>query len=124
MLRRHIVITMLALLVALTGCSRSTQITRNPESDALFRAARAGHADTVKSLLTSPGVDVNARDEHGNTALIEAARYGHDEVVQALLVAKADVRAKNNEGKTALMVAAEGGHDQIVRLLKQAGAVE
>jgi serine/threonine-protein phosphatase 6 regulatory ankyrin repeat subunit B len=69
-------------------------------------------------------VDVNARDEQGNTPLIEAARGGHDEVVQILLVAKADARAKNRDGKTALMLASEGGHDQVVRRLRQAGATE
>jgi ankyrin repeat protein len=72
--------------------------------------------------LVSPNVDVNAVDDQGNTALIQAARFGHDEVVTALLVAKADVSIKNNEGKTALMLAAEGGHNQTVAVLTRAGA--
>jgi len=116
------IVIVLTLLIALTGCGQSQQTARNPETDALLRAARAGHADTIKSLLASPGADVNASDGRGNTALMEAARYGHDEVVQALLVAKADGRVKNHDGKTALMLAAEGGHDETVRMLKQAGA--
>ena len=70
----------------------------------------------------SPNVDINGRDEQGNTPLIEAARFGHDEVGTALLVAKADVNAKNDQGKTALMRAAEGGHDQTARTLTQADA--
>lgn len=122
--RVQTVVMIAMLVIALTGCSQSRQITRSPESDALLRAVRAGHADTVKSLLTLPGVDVNATDERGNSALIEAARYGHDDVVQSLLVAKADVKVRNNDGKTALMLAAEGGHTQTVQLLKQAGAAE
>jgi ankyrin repeat protein len=67
-------------------------------------------------------VDVNGIDEHGNTALIQAARFGHNEVVTALLIANANVNTKNDEGKTALMLAAEGGHDETVRALTQAGA--
>lgn len=113
---------LIALLIILAGCSTARQMTRSPETDALLRAARAGNADTVKALLTSPNVDVNGKDEHGNTPLIEAARFGHDEVVSTLVIAKADLSVKNDEGKTALMLAAEGGHDQTVRVLTQAGA--
>jgi len=113
---------MLLLLFGLQGCSAAKRATRTPETDALLQAARAGNADTVRALLASPNVDVNAVDERGNTALIEAARFGHDDVVTALLIAKADVKVKNNEGKTALMLAAENGHDESVRILTQAGA--
>lgn len=119
------VIAILVLLAAVTGgCSQSTQLTRSPETESLLRAARAGHGDTVKALLSSLKADVNGRDERGNTPLIEAARFGHDDVAQALLVARADVKVKNDEGQTALMLAVAGGHDEIVRLLKQAGAAE
>ena len=113
---------LLSLLVLIAGCSAARRAARTPETDALLRAARAGNADTVRSLLASPNVDVNGRDEQGNTSLIEAARFGHDEVVTALVTAKADVNAKNDEGKTALMLAAEGGHDETVRVLTFAGA--
>jgi ankyrin repeat protein len=117
-------ILMIAVLVLFTvqSCDVAKQTNRSPESDALLRAARAGNADTVRTLLASPNVDVNGTDEHGNTALIEAARFGHDEVVTALLIGKADVKTKNDEGKTALMLAAEGGHDEVVRMLTEAGA--
>jgi uncharacterized protein len=104
------------------ACNSAKRATTTPETDALLRAARLGNADTVKSLLTSPNVDVNGVDADGNTALIEAARFGHDDVVQALLIAKADVNIKNRDGKTALMLASEGGHDEAVRLLTQAGS--
>jgi ankyrin repeat protein len=121
---QRIVTSMLvvSLLFAIHGCGVAKRATRSPETDALLRAASMGNADTVRSILVSPNVDVNGIDEHGNTALIEAARFGHDEVVTALLMAKADMKVKNDEGKTALMLAAEGGHDETVRMLTQAGA--
>lgn len=122
---RRTAVIIFALCVALAGCDGSRPTARSPESDALLRAARARHADTVKKLLaSSPSADVDARDERGNTVLMEAALNGHDDVVQALLVAKVDVRARNDAGKTALMLAAEGGHTQTVQLLRQAGATE
>jgi ankyrin repeat protein len=111
-----------SLLFVLVGCGVAKRATRSPETDALLRAASLGNADTVRTLLASPNVDVNGIDDHGNTALIQAARFGHDEVVTALLIAKADVKTKNEDSKTALMLAAEGGHDETVRALTQAGA--
>jgi ankyrin repeat protein len=113
---------LVSLLLAVHGCGVAKRATRSPETDALLRAASMGNADTVRSILASPNVDVNGIDDHGNTPLIQAARFGHDEVVTALLIAKADVKIKNDEGKTALMLAAEGGHDETVRALTQAGA--
>lgn len=108
------------LTLAVFACNSAKRASITPETDALLRAARAGNADTVKTLLTSPNADVNGVDADGNTALIEAARFGHDDVVEALLIAKADVSIKNRQGKTALMLASEGGHDDCVRLLTQA----
>lgn len=121
-MRKIATLIVLSFLLVLLGCNAAKQATRTAETDALLRAATAGNADTVRSLLASPNVDVNGVDDHGNTPLIEAARFGHDEVVTALLLAKADVKTRNNEGKTALTLAAEGGHDETVRVLTQAGA--
>ena len=109
------------LVAAVLLLSCSGERARTPETDALIRAARAGNADSVRTLLTSPNVDINGADEQGNTALIEAARFGHDEVVTSLLLQRADASVKNHQGKSALMLAAEGGHDQTVRTLSQAG---
>jgi len=122
MQRIETLVIVFSLLFVLVGCSVAKRASRSPETDALLRAASVGNADTVRTLLASPNVDVNGIDDHGNTALIQAARFGHDEVVTALLIAKADVKTKNDEGKTALMLAAEGGHDETVRALTQAGA--
>ena len=121
-MKRALTFATIAALLVFSGCKATQKATRSPETDALFRAAAAGNADTVRALLASPGVDVNAVDEHGNTPLIEAARFGHDQVVTALLIAKANVNARNDQGKTALMLAAEGGHDETVRVLSQAGS--
>lgn len=103
------------------ACTSVKHATRTAETDALLRAAVAGNADSVRTLVTSPNVDVNGVDENGNTPLIEAARMGHDDVVQVLLIAKANPNIKNKAGKTALMLASEGGHEESVALLTQAG---
>ncbi len=117
---RVIIIVILLLNFVLIGCGSAKHATHSQETDALFRAVHAGSPDTVKALLASPNVDVNAVDEHGNTPLIEAARLGHDKIATALLIAHADPSMKNDEGKTALMLATEGRHDETVRVLTEA----
>ena len=120
-----LVISLFVLLLScIGGCNRWRSTSQSPETDALFRAVRAGSPDTVKALLSSPNVNVNAVDENGNTPLIEAARFGHDKVVTALLIAHADASIKNKEGKTALMLAAEGRHDETVKVLTEAATAK
>mmetsp|Transcript_66150 Transcript_66150/g.196882 ORF Transcript_66150/g.196882 Transcript_66150/m.196882 type:complete len:168 (+) Transcript_66150:101-604(+) len=69
----------------------------------LMIAARHGQLDViVRALETScsqPQLDVV--DEHGNTALMIAAREGHAKVVDALIGAGADLDVRNSEGKSA-----------------------
>jgi ankyrin repeat protein len=113
-------IIMLTLLLV-SACSSVKHATRTAETDALLRAAAAGNADSVRTLVASPNVDVNGVGETGDTPLIEAARLGHDDVVRILLLAKADPNLKSKDGKTALQLASEGGHEESVALLTQAG---
>jgi len=118
---RRLSICLLSLSIAV-ACGASHHAAHSAETDALFQAARAGNADTVKALLASQKADVNATDDHGNTPLMEAARFGHDDVVRALLIGRADVSVKNDQGQSALTLAAAGEHDQTAKLLTQAGA--
>lgn len=115
---------LLAIALLIAGCGQRATPERNTQTEALFRATIEGNTDMVKSLLSSPGADVNATNERGSTPLLEAARYGHEDVCRALIAAGANVKAKDNDGKTALMLAVQGGHEDVVRILKQAGATE
>jgi len=119
--RRKRVIVVLALSLVFLSCARERA--HNAQTDALFRATVEGNTDMVKSLLSSPGADVNATDERGNTPLLEAARYGHDDICR-VLIAGANLKAKDRDGKTALMLAVQNNHDDVVRVLKQAGATD
>ena len=78
----------------------------------------------VRSLVSSPGADVNATNERGSTPLLEAARFGHDDICRVLIAAGASLKAKDNDGKTALMLALQNNHDDVVRVLKEAGETE
>jgi uncharacterized protein len=115
---------LLVFCLTLAGCSRQNATARNAQTDALFRATREGNTDMVKSLLSSPGANVNATDDRGSTPLLEAARFGHEDICRALIAAGADLKAKDRDGKTALMLAIQGDHDEVVRVLKQAGETQ
>jgi ankyrin repeat protein len=86
----------------------------------LFLAAGEGRIAVVRYLLNE-GADVNAREEFGNTALIEAAFYGHANVVKELAFRGADINAIGDDG-TALDVAIARKHTAIADLLKHQGA--
>ena len=123
MKKRIVFNTSLIFCLLLSGCNRQSPA-NNAQVAALFRATREGNTDMVRSLLSAPGIDVNATDEKGSTPLIEAAHYGHDNICRMLIAAGANVKAKDRDGKTALQLAIQGNHDEVVRVLKQAGENE
>ena len=51
----------------------------------LTGAAYTGYTEIVAALLAAPGIDVNAADEEGHTALIKATGKDYTEIVAALL---------------------------------------
>lgn len=85
------------------------------------RAIRRGDAGTVRELLRA-GIDVDARDRHGQTALMLAAQRGHGEIAALLVEAGADLNVAAKYNLTALMLAVVAGHAAVARVLILAGA--
>jgi len=109
--------TSLLLILSLALPARATDL-----SEDLLAAAKKGDADAVKALLAK-GVNVNAKNSYGATALSFAADKGHLEIVKLLLQNKADVNAKDTFYKfSALDWAVSRGHGDIVKALVEAGA--
>ena len=69
------------------------------------RHAPGGMLAAVKYLVDELGVDVNARDHEGNTAVHHAASRGDTEMVRYLVTKGADVTAVNREGQTTVDMA-------------------
>ncbi len=69
---------------------------------ALLDAIHSGDLRAVRSALKA-GVDPNARDEMGATALMHAGAYASEECMRALIAAGANVNAASNAGFTPLM---------------------
>ena len=89
--------------------------------DVLHRAAQVGDIEALKTALVA-GMDVDARDSRGWTALMHAANKGYPLLVSQLLDAQAAVDVRAPEGATALFMAVAHGHTEIVELLMKAGA--
>ena len=71
---------------------------------------------SIEWLLTQ-GIDVNAVDGSGKTALMTAVQSGSDKVVGLLLSHKADPKLRDNSGKTALHHAAKEGSVPVAQRL-------
>jgi ankyrin repeat protein len=80
-----------------------------------------GDLPAIERLLDA-GAAVDARDEHNQTALMNAARDGRVAVVRLLAARGASLDHRAKYGLTALMLAALGGHVEIARILVAAGA--
>jgi ankyrin repeat protein len=84
-------------------------------------AVRRGAVDRLEELLRQ-GADLNARDGHGQTALMRAARGGQLVLTQWLLARGAALDHTAKYGLSAVMLATLNGHEAIVRALVAAGA--
>lgn len=97
----------------------------------LLRAAKAGDADVVKTLLAK-GADAKLATKFGMTPVMAAAGLGSKEEdttgrrkteaeaiasIQLCLDAGADINAIDRNGDTALHGAAQKGYDQVVQFL-------
>jgi hypothetical protein len=89
-------------------------------SDELSRAAESGDVEEVERLL--PRADLNARNRHGTTVLMNAARCGQAQIVRLLLEHGADPNLTRNDKFTALALAAFFGHTETVKILLEFGA--
>ncbi len=65
----------------------------------LRRAVQAGNVDGLKAALAG-GVNVNARDARGWTALMYAAKEGRSQIIELLMKAGANPSIKGQKGET------------------------
>jgi ankyrin repeat protein len=84
-------------------------------------AIKSGDLARLEALL-GEGADIDARDEHGQTGLMNAARDGQTPVVRWLVEHGADLDHTAKFHLSALMLAVINGRDAIVGILADAGA--
>ena len=84
----------------------------------LINAVQEGNTDMVYTLLKRHDIDINYRNDNGNTALIEAAIKGDTELVKMLMEhPDIDINSRNLEGDTALIEAVWNNKEVIVSML-------
>jgi TPR repeat protein len=114
-------VTQWKFIAAEAGFTQTDPAERRARAAELRQAAERGDVAQVRSLLTL-GVDAQATDEGGKTALINAAWRGYGRVVEVMLEFGADPDFTDQNGLSALSWAALNGHTQVVEGLVAAGA--
>lgn len=84
-------------------------------------AAKEGRAEYI-DLCLQKGVDIDIKNDYGNTALLEATRENQEGIVRLLLGKKADANTTSKDGSTPLIWASGRGRNTLVKLLIDNGA--
>lgn len=90
--------------------------------NALHHAARQGDLEALALILSASDVNVNERNDAGETPLLTAVRAGAMGCVEKLLSVKADPNRPGKNGETPLGEAARLGRIVIADMLMRAGA--
>ncbi|KAF6139783.1 hypothetical protein GIB67_042346 [Kingdonia uniflora] len=88
---------------------------------ALHFAAREGKTEVCKYLLEELKLEVDTRDEDGDTPLLHATRQEHSDTAKYLLDCGANPAASSDLGATALHHAAGTGNVDLLRLVLSKG---
>lgn len=80
-------------------------------------------SSVAKTLIASAKVDVNARDEKGNTALIYAVRHDQNQKAKDLVsIGNADMNVVDDDGDTPIIIAARNKNSDLVDFFVGHGA--
>jgi ankyrin repeat protein len=90
--------------------------------ETLVDLIRAGQREAVLAAITSPDIDVDAKEPDDSTALLWATFKVDHELVRALLKAGAKANVINRYGASPLGEAVKLGDVELVRMLLEAGA--
>ena len=118
------------LLLMLLGCTEPPNEPSKEEvskkggevmTTELILAAERGETGRVLALLES-GVDINATDAKGRTAILAATHNNKPDTVKALIDAGADLNLRDHRNDNPLLYAGAEGRLEIVKLMVEAGA--
>jgi ankyrin repeat protein len=112
--------TLAAVGVLSLGVATSSGAATKPET--LVDLVRAGQREAVLAAITSPDIDINAKEPDGSTVLHWATYTVDHELVRALLKAGAKANVTNLYGSSPLVEAVKLGDADLARMLLDAGA--
>ena len=116
------------LILLFAGCSKSPERHKAEieqrgvpfSNESFFKAVDEGDRELAASFIKA-GIDINAKEEDGRTALLIAAEKGDAWMAALLADNGADVNARDADGYTALMYAAYKGNRELAELLLNRG---
>ncbi|KAI5860154.1 ankyrin [Durotheca rogersii] len=89
-----------------------------PEGNSpLHYAAASGNLDALTALLGQEGIDVNLRNDCGQTALHVATSKNLVDACSTLLKAGADINARDDDGVVAAIVAIENRYPEVLAVM-------
>lgn len=88
----------------------------------LLEASRTGRLNWIRLLLAG-GLDIDAKDAQGRTALYEAAWGGAVDAIKLLLDKGANIHAKDARGRNALQIDIWKRRKETVELLVSRGCL-
>ncbi len=92
----------------------------NDAEKTLFEACEVGNLEEVKKILNE-GVNLEARNIEGYTALMAAIHGGQAEAARLLIENGADVNARKGNGDSVLIFAISKGQYEVARALIENG---
>jgi len=101
---------------------KKIQTIRNQDelvTTALFNCIEKNRLRMAISLIKTVGVDINACNVEGTTALMAAVEIGSIEMIELLLSFAPDITTTNIHGQTAYNLAVEKNDPERIKLLKQ-----
>jgi ankyrin repeat protein len=116
-----LVILIACMIVVLCGCGKDYRKDIEKKGipfteEAFLKEVSSGNREHVE-LFAKAGMNINAKDKDGSTALMIAAEKGDLPIAQLLIEHGADVNANNADGYTALMYVAYKGNLAVAELL-------
>ena len=111
-------------VVPLSLLPNGKKITVNRSQDelattALFNCIAKNRLPMARSLIKTVGVDINACNVEGTTALMAAVEFGTLEMIKLLLSFNPDISRTNTHGQTAYDLAVEKNDSALVKLLSK-----
>lgn len=101
---------------------QATKESKSKAPEAWFELAGWGKESLLKDLYAYCDIDINAKNQDGDTALLLSASNGKHDCVNWLLQQGADTDIRGKNDNTALLLSAAKGHTSCVKYLLEQGA--
>jgi len=119
--KKNILFLIIPVFLFTTKSLYSMKQKSTEDATALFRACKEGNLDLVTRLINK-GVNINAKDEYGNTPLILASWRKNTKLTSLLIEKGARINDQNNFGYTPLSWACLHQYTKLAKFLIGKGA--